>query len=52
MNSDYEQLAGPTIFVIYRSNMSSNIIKIYMDRLYTQINFHKVQEHLKRSLDE
>ena len=31
MNSDYEQLAGPTVFMIYGPNMSSNIIKIYMD---------------------
>ena len=31
MNSGYKQLAGPTIFVISGPNMSSNIIKIYMD---------------------
>ena len=30
MNSGYEQPAGPTIFVISRPNMSSNIIKLYM----------------------
>ena len=31
MNSGYEQPAGPTVFVISVPNMSSNIIKIYMD---------------------
>ena len=32
MNSGYEQPARPTFFMIYGSNMSSNIINIYMDR--------------------
>ena len=32
--------------------MSSNCIKLYMDGFYTQRDFHRVQEHLKRSLDE
>ena len=31
MNSGYEQPAGPTFFVISGPNMSSNIIKLYMD---------------------
>ena len=31
MNSGYEQLVGPIVFVISIPNMSSNIIKIYMD---------------------
>ena len=31
MNSGYEQPVGPTIFVIVGPNMSSNIIKLYMD---------------------
>ena len=31
MNSGYEQPVGPTVFVISRSNMSSNIIKLYID---------------------
>ena len=31
MNSGYEQPVGPTIFVISGPNMSSNIIKLYMD---------------------
>ena len=31
MNNGYGQLAGPTIFVISEPNMSSNIIKPYMD---------------------
>ena len=52
MNNGYEQHAGPTIFMIFGHNMSSNIIKIYMGRFYTQISFHRVQEHLKRSSDE
>ena len=46
MNNGYEQLAGPTVFVIYGPNMSSNIIKL------SQRDFHRVQEHQKRSLDE
>ena len=32
--------------------MSSNCIKLYMDGFYTQRDFHRVQEHLKRSSDE
>ena len=32
MNSGYEQPEGPTIFVISRPNIGSNIIKIYIDR--------------------
>ena len=40
MNSDYEQPAGPTIFVIYGPNMSSKIIKLYMDGFLTQRYFH------------
>ena len=31
MNSGYEQPAWPTVFVISEPNMSSNIIKLYMD---------------------
>ena len=31
MNSGYEQLAGPTVFFISGPNLSSNIIKLYMD---------------------
>ena len=49
MNSGYEQPAGPTIFVIYRPNMSSNIINLYMDGFWTQRSFHRFQEHPKRS---
>ena len=30
MSSGYEQPAGPTIFVIYGPNVSSNIINIYI----------------------
>ena len=53
MNSDYEQnLQGLLFFMIYRPNMSSNIIKLYMDGFYTQRFFHRVQEHSKRSSDE
>ena len=32
--------------------MSSNCIKLYMDGLYTQRDFHRVNKHLKRSSDE
>ena len=32
--------------------MSSNCIKLYMDGFYTQRDFHRVQEHPKRSSDE
>ena len=53
MNIDYEQnQQGLLYFVIYGPNMSSNIIKIYLDGFYTQRDFHRVQEHPKRSLDE
>ena len=52
MNSGYEQPAGTSVFVIYGPNMSFNIIKLYMDGLYTQRSFHRVQEHPKRSSDE
>ena len=31
INSGYEQQAGPTVFMIFGPNMSSNIIKLYMD---------------------
>ena len=31
MNSGYEQLVGPPGFIISGPNMSSNIIKLYMD---------------------
>ena len=53
MNSDYEQNQhGLLFFVIYGPNMSSNILKLYIDVFYTQRAFHRVQEHPKRSLDE
>ena len=45
MNSGYKQLAGPTVFVISGPNLSSNIIKIYMNGFNTQKYFHRVQEH-------
>ena len=32
--------------------MSSNIIKIYLNGFYTQMDFHRVQEHPKRSSNE
>ena len=31
MNSGYEQPVGPIVFVIYGPNLSSNIIKLYMN---------------------
>ena len=52
INSGYEQPAGPTVFVISGLNMSSNIIKLYMNGFWTQRAFHRVQEHSKRSSDE
>ena len=53
MNSDYEQnQQGLLFFMIYRTNMSSNFINIYMDGFHTQRDFHRVQTHLKRSSDE
>ena len=53
MNSDYEQnQQGLLFFMISGPNISSNIINLYMDGLYTQISFHRVQEHPKRSSDE
>ena len=53
MNSDYElNQQGLLFFMISGTNMSSNFIKLYMDGFYTQRAFHRVQEHLKRSLDE
>ena len=52
MNSGYEQPTGPTVFVISRPNLISNIIKLYMDGFYTQRAFHRVQEHPKRSNEE
>ena len=53
MNSDYEQnQQGLLFFVIYGPNMSSNIIKLFMDGFYTQRDFHRVQKHPKRSSDE
>ena len=33
MNSGYEQPTGPTVFLIFEPNMSSNIIKLYMNGL-------------------
>ena len=30
MNSGYEQPVGPTVFMIFGPNMSSNIINIYI----------------------
>ena len=32
--------------------MSSNFINLYMDVFYTERDFHRVQEHPKRSSDE
>ena len=54
MNSDRrtEPAGAYFFFIILGPNMSSNFIKIYMDRFYTQRSFHRVQEHPKRSLDK
>ena len=53
MNSDYEHnQQGLLFFVISGPNMSSNFIKLYMYGFYTQMAFHRVHEHLKRSSEE
>ena len=53
MNSDYEQNQQGLLFlVISRPNMSSNFINLYIDGFSTQMDFHVVQEHPKRSSDE
>ena len=50
--NNYGYLQGLIFFVIYGMHMSSNFIKISMDRFLTQWDFHRVQEHLNRSSDE
>ena len=53
MNSDYKQNQQNLLFfMIFGPNISSNIIKLYMDGFYTQRDFHIVQEHPKWSSDE
>ena len=53
MNSDYEHNKHSLLFfVISGQNMSSNIIRLYLDGFYTKRAFHRVQEHPKRSSDE
>ena len=53
MNSDYEHNQQSLLFFrLPGPNMSSNFIKLYMDEFYIQRDFHRVQEHLKRSSDE
>ena len=43
MNSDYEHnLQDLLFFVIFEPNMSSNLIKLYMDGFLTQRDFHRV----------
>ena len=52
MNSDYEQnQQGLLFFVLYGPNMSSNIIKLYMDGFFTQRSFHRVQEQSKMEFE-
>ena len=54
MNVTRAEPTRPTFFfsVISGPNMNSNVIKLYMDKFYTQRDFHRVQEHSKWSLDE
>ena len=53
MNSDYKQnQQGLLFFMISGPNMSSNSIKLYINGFETQIFFHRVQEHPKRSLNK
>ena len=48
----YGYLQGLLFFVISGTNMSYNFIKLFMDGLLTQWDFHRVQEHPKQSSDE
>ena len=50
--NNYGYLQGLLFFMISRTNMSSNFIKIFMDGFLTQWDFYRVQEHPKQSLDE
>ena len=50
--NNYGYLQGQLFFIISGTNMSSNFIKLYMDGCLTQWAFHRVQKHLKRSLDK
>ena len=53
MNNDYEHNhQGLLFFMISGPNMSSNFIKLYMNGFQTKRDFHRVQEHPKRSSDE
>ena len=42
MNSGYEQLVGPTVFVISGPNLSSNIIKIYI-LMYSRLKYISIE---------
>ena len=50
--NNYGYIQGLLFFMISRTNMSSNFIKLSMDGFLTQCAFHRVQEHPNRSLDE
>ena len=50
--NNYGYLQGLLFFMISKTNMSSNFIKLSMDGFLTQWAFHRVQEHPKRSSDE
>ena len=50
--NNYGYLQGLLFFMISEINMSSNFIKLYMDGCFTQWDFHRVQEHPKRSSNE
>ena len=50
--NNYGYLQDLLFFVIYGTNMSSSFINLSMDGFLTQWDFHRVQEHPKRSSDE
>ena len=49
-NYGYQQ--SLLFFMISGPNMSSNFNNLYIDEFLTQWDFHRVQEHPKRSSDE
>ena len=50
--NSYGYQQGLLFLVIYGPNMSSKFNKLYIDGFLIQWDFHRVQEHPKRSSDE
>ena len=50
--NNYGYLKNLLFFMFSGTNMSSNLIRIFIDELLTQWAFHRVQEHSNRSSDE